>query len=118
MTYDQNNVFAKILRGEISCDKVYEDEHVLAFHDLHPKRPVHILVIPKGPYKDVRSFGDNAPDVELAAFMRALPKVAEAVGVKENGFRLVVNTDKHGNQEVPHLHFHILGGEALGPMTK
>lgn len=117
MNYDPNNVFAKILRGEIPCNKVYEDEHVLAFHDLHPKRKVHVLILPKGPYADIRQFGEQASDAEMAALFRSIPKIAAILGIKEDGFRLIANTDTHGGQEVPHLHFHILGGEVVGKMV-
>jgi histidine triad (HIT) family protein len=115
--YDPENIFAKILRGDIACEKIYEDEHVLAFHDKFPIRPVHVLIIPKKPYTDVRSFGEQASDAELAAILRAVPKVAEIMGVKKDGFRLIANTDEHGNQQVPHLHFHLIGGEPLGKMV-
>lgn len=116
-TYDPNNIFAKILRGDIPCDKVYEDDHVLAFKDKFPKRAVHVLIVPKKPYTDVRSFGEQGSDAELAAILRAVPKVAEIMGVKQDGFRLIANTDMHGGQEVPHLHFHLIGGEPVGPMV-
>lgn len=117
MTYDTNNIFAKILRGEIPCTKVYEDDHVLAFKDIHPKRKVHVLILPKGAYTDIRDFGTHASDAELAALLRAVPKVAAVMGVAEQGFRLIANTDTHGGQEVPHLHFHLLGGEPVGAMV-
>ncbi len=117
MTYDLNNIFAKILRGEIPCKKVYEDDHVLAFWDIHPKRKTHVLILPKGAYMDIRTFATQASDTEIASLVRAVPKVAEAVGVKEAGFRLIANTDTHGGQEVPHLHLHLLGGEPVGPLV-
>jgi histidine triad (HIT) family protein len=115
--YDPNNIFAKILRGDIPCDKVYEDDHVLAFKDKFPKRTVHVLIIPKESYTDIRSFSEQGTDAELAAILRAVPKVADLMGVKQNGFRLIANTDTHGGQEVPHLHFHLIGGEPVGPMV-
>ena len=118
MSYDPNNIFAKIIRGEIPCKKVYEDENVLAFHDLHPKKKVHVLIIPKGPYKDATALGEAANANEIAALMQAVPKIAELVGVKENGYRLVTNIGAHGHQEVPHLHFHMLGGEPVGRMVE
>jgi histidine triad (HIT) family protein len=117
MTYDPNNIFAKILRGEIPCTKVYEDDHVLAFKDIHPKRSVHVLILPKGAYADIRDFAAQGTDAELAGLLRAVPKVAQAMGVTEQGFRLIANTDLHGGQEVPHLHLHLLGGEPVGPLV-
>jgi histidine triad (HIT) family protein len=117
MAYDSNNIFAKIVRGEIPCKKVYEDDLVLAFHDLYPKKKVHVLIIPKGSYLDATSFGEGASEAEIAALMRAVPKVAEALGIKESGYRLITNIGAHGHQEVPHLHFHMLGGEPVGQMV-
>ncbi len=118
MAYDPQNVFAKILRGEIPCSKVYEDEHVLAFDDIAPQAPVHTLVIPKGPYASVSEMSSDAPAEELAALMKALGTVAEIKGVKKTGYRVIANTGKDGVQDVPHLHFHILGGRVLGSMLK
>jgi diadenosine tetraphosphate (Ap4A) HIT family hydrolase len=118
MAYDANNVFARILRGELPCKKVYEDDHVLAFHDIRPLAPVHVLVIPKGAYESTDDFHAKASDVEIAALMRALGKVARMMGVAESGYRVLANTGANGNQEVPHLHFHIFGGRNLGPMLK
>lgn len=118
MTYDSDNIFAKILRGEIPNDTVYEDEHVLAFKDIAPHMPVHILILPKGAYTDIDDFGKNASDAEIAALFRAVPKVAEKMGITEDGFRMVSNCKTHGGQEVPHLHLHILGGDKVGPMTR
>lgn len=117
MAYDQNNIFAKILRGEIPCKKVYEDDQVLAFDDIHPKRKVHTLIIPKSAYTDVSHLGEEAEDEEIVALMRAVPKVAAAKGVKETGYRVIINCGANGGQEVPHIHLHILGGETVGPMT-
>lgn len=114
--YDDQNIFAKILRGEIPCDKVYEDDHVLAFNDINPQAPVHILVVPKGPYRSIADFGAQAGPDELTAFYRALSKIAQEQGLPENGFRVIANTGLHGGQEVPHYHVHILGGKKLGPM--
>lgn len=114
--YDENNIFARILRGEIPCDKVHEDEHVLAFRDIHPQAPVHILVIPKGPYLSVADFGARASAPEIAAFWQAVARIAEAEGLSQTGFRTISNTGLNGGQEVPHFHVHILGGRALGPM--
>jgi diadenosine tetraphosphate (Ap4A) HIT family hydrolase len=114
--YDDQNIFAKILRGEIPCNKVYEDEHVLAFHDIAPLAPVHVLVIPKGAYVGWDDFSAQASDAELAALSRAIGEVARMVGADTQGYRLLANTGKRSGQEVPHLHVHIFGGQPLGPM--
>lgn len=116
LAYDPGNVFARILRGEIPCNKVYEDEHALAFNDLHPKAPVHVLVIPKGPYVSVADFGAKASAEEIAGFWRAVSKVAADQGLPDAGFRIIANAGLNGGQEVPHFHVHVLGGRALGPM--
>ena len=116
MAYDHNNVFAKILRGEIPCDKVYEDEHTLAFRDIAPKAPVHVLVIPKGDYVSWTDFSETASDAEIAALIRAVGKVARDLGVAEDGYRTLANTGANGHQEVPHLHIHLFGGRELGAM--
>lgn len=117
MAYDSNNVFAKILRGEIPCNKVHEDEHTLAFHDIAPQAPVHVLVIPKGGYTSMDDFTARAPDAEIAALFRAVTKVADMVGVKDDGWRMLSNIGANGGQEVPHLHVHIFGGRRLGRMV-
>ena len=114
--YDPNNIFAKILRGEIPNKTVYEDEHVLAFHDIAPQAPTHILVIPKGAYVSWDDFSARASDAEIAAFVRAVGKVARDAGHVEPGYRLLANTGGDGGQEVPHLHVHIFAGKPLGPM--
>jgi histidine triad (HIT) family protein len=114
--YDDNNIFAKILRGEIPCKKVFEDDHVLAFHDIAPKAPVHILVIPKGRYVAIDDFGANASAAEVKAFHAAIAKIAHETGVAQTGFRVIANTGLNGGQEVPHFHVHILGGRSLGVM--
>ena len=114
--YDDSNVFAKILRGELPCKTVYEDEWALAFHDLNPLAPVHILVIPKGAYVSWDDFSERASDEELAGFVRAVGKVARDQQLVVNGYRLLANIGKRGGQEVPHLHVHIFGGQPLGPM--
>ena len=116
MTYDPNNIFAKILRGDIPCKRVYEDEFALAFHDINPKAPTHTLVIPKGPYADHDHFVTNATAEEIAGFQRAVAKVAQMVGVNTTGYRLISNSGANAHQEVPHYHVHILGGRALGAM--
>ncbi len=115
-TYDENNIFAKILRGEIPNDTVYEDDYVLAFNDISPQAPVHVLVIPKGAYISIDDFGAKASGEEIKAFYSAISKIAEERGLKDDGFRVICNTGLHGGQEVPHFHAHILGGRALGPM--
>jgi diadenosine tetraphosphate (Ap4A) HIT family hydrolase len=114
--YDDQNIFARILRGEIPCNKVYEDEHVLAFHDIAPLAPVHVLVIPKGAYVSWDDFSRDASDAELAGLSRAIGEVARMVGADTQGYRLLANTGKRSGQEVPHLHVHIFGGQPLGPM--
>ena len=118
MAYDDDNIFAKILRGEIPNDTVYEDEHVLAFRDVNPQTPVHVLVIPKGRYVSMDDFSATASETEIAALVRAVGHVARALGVAEAGYRALVNTGAHGRQEVPHLHVHLFGGQPLGRMIK
>jgi histidine triad (HIT) family protein len=114
--YDDSNVFARILRGELPCKKVYEDDHALAFHDINPLAPVHILVIPKGAYVSWDDFSERASDAEMAGFVRAVGKVARDAGMVVQGYRLLANTGKRAGQEVGHLHVHIFGGQPLGPM--
>ncbi len=116
MTYDSNNIFARILRGEIPCAKVYEDDHVLAFDDIAPKAPVHTLVLPKGPYVSLSHMSQRASDAEIAAVFRAIHTVAGLKGVAVSGFRVISNDGPNSGQEVPHLHFHILGGDFVGPL--
>jgi len=116
MAYDPNNVFARILRGEIPCKKIFENEYALAFPDLHPQAPTHVLVIPKGAYTDHADFAVRAGDAEIAGFERAVGQVAEMQGVTGSGYRLIANCGNNAGQEVPHYHVHILGGRALGPM--
>lgn len=116
MTYDPQNIFAKILRGEIPCNKVYEDEWSLAFHDIAPAAPVHVLVIPKGPYVSLDDFTATASTDEIAGFYRAVGKVARDLGLAAPGYRTLNNTGSDGGQEVPHLHVHVFGGKRLGPM--
>ena len=112
--YDDNNVFAKILRGEIPANKVYEDDYALAFHDLHPMAPIHVLVIPKGRYVSFVDFSARADEAEIAGYIRAIGKTAKLVEAEDGGYRLISNHGDHAHQEVPHLHVHILGGRALG----
>ena len=114
--YDPENIFAKILRGEIPCDRVYEDDHTLAFNDIAPQAPNHVLVIPKGEYVSVADFSANATDQEIAALVRAVGHVARGLGLEDPGYRILANTGVDGGQEVPHLHIHIFGGRPLGPM--
>lgn len=116
LPYDDHNVFAKILRGEIPCKKVHEDDHVLAFHDINPQAPVHILVIPKGRYVSWDDFSAHAPEAEIAGFIRAVGQIARDNGLVEPGYRLLANTGINGHQEVPHFHVHLFGGRPLGPM--
>lgn len=116
LPYDPNNIFAKILRGEIPNKTVYEDEWALAFHDINPQAPVHVLVIPKGPYVSWDDFSVRASGDEIAGFIRAVGQVARDLGLVEPGYRLLANIGQHGHQEVPHLHVHIFGGRQLGLM--
>ena len=116
MAYDPNNIFARILRGEIPCKKVYEDEYALAFHDIHPQAPVHVLVIPKGAYVSMDDFAAKAGGAEIEGFFRAVGKVARDLGVAESGYRFLANQGRDGGQEVPHFHVHIFGGRPLGRM--
>lgn len=116
MNYDSSNVFAKILRGEIPCKKIHEDAYAVAFPDIHPQAPTHVLVIPKGPYRSLDDFTASASAEEIAGFWRAVGKVARDLGVTEGGYRLITNHGTNAHQEVPHFHVHILGGRPLGPM--
>ncbi|CAN5234168.1 histidine triad nucleotide-binding protein [soil metagenome] len=116
LPYDPNNIFAKILRGEIPCTKVYEDDYALAFNDINPQAPTHILVIPRGAYVSWDDFSARASDTEIAGFVRAVGTVARQAGHVEPGYRLLANVGKDAHQEVPHLHVHIFAGRPLGPM--
>ena len=118
MAYDDQNIFAKILRGEIPCNKVYEDDHVLAFHDINPQTQVHVLVIPKGPYVSWNDFAEKASDAEIGALTRATAKIAQQLGVEESGYRVLSNCGPDAHQEVPHLHLHLFAGQDLGRMIK
>ena len=119
-TYDDDNIFARILRGEIPNDTVAENEHALAFRDISPKTPVHVLVIPKGRYVSFDDFAANASEAEITGFMRLCAQVCAAEGVSladdKPGFRAITNAGPHGVQEVPHFHLHIMGGQPMGPM--
>ncbi len=114
--YDSSNIFARILRGEVPCRAVHDDPWALAFHDISPAAPVHILVIPRGPYRDAGDFAARASAEEIVGFWRAVGAVVQAQDLERSGFRLVANTGVHGGQEVPHFHVHLLGGRALGPL--
>ena len=114
--YDDNNIFARILRGEIPSRKVYEDDHALAFHDINPQAPQHVLVIPKGRYVSWDDFSATASDAEIAGFIRAVGQVAREAGMVEPGYRLLAHVGPDSHQEVPHLHVHIFAGRPLGPM--
>jgi len=116
LPYDDQNIFAKILRGEIPNKTVYEDEWALAFHDINPQAPVHVLVIPKGSFVSWDDFSANGSDAEIAGFIRAVGHVARDLGLVEPGYRLLANIGIDAHQEVPHLHVHLFGGKALGPM--
>ncbi len=116
MAYDDSNVFAKILSGELPCNKILENDHALAFHDINPMAPVHALVIPKGAYVSMDDFAAKASAAEIEGFFRTVGEVARLLGVDGSGYRLVANTGEHGLQEVPHFHMHIFGGAMLGRM--
>ena len=120
MTYDTSNIFAKILRGEIPCKKIYENEYVFAFHDINPQKKVHALVIPKGEYINLDDFSSKASDQEITGLIKGISIVAKKIGVSDEvnggGYRTLVNVGENGEQEVLHLHFHIFGGEKVGKM--
>jgi diadenosine tetraphosphate (Ap4A) HIT family hydrolase len=114
--YDETNVFARILRGELPCTKFYEDEYALAFHDINPQAPVHMLVIPKGKYVSIADFCELASAAEIAGFWRAAGAVARQLGLDAPGYRMLANMGHDGHQEVPHFHIHIFGGRKMGHM--
>lgn len=118
MSYDSTNIFARILRGEIPCNKIYEDEFALAFHDISPQAPVHVLVIPKGAYVSFDDFSSQAPAEVVAGFYRAAQKVAEQLGLQAGGYRILANTGADAHQEVMHYHLHIFAGCDLGSMVR
>ena len=121
MKYDDNNIFAKILRGEIPCKKIYEDDFVLSFHDINDQKKIHALVIPKGKYIDLDDFNAKASDKEIVGFIKGISIVAKKLGISGDvgkGYRTLANTSDHGGQEVPHLHFHLFGGEKVGRMVQ
>ncbi|HJN84621.1 MAG TPA: histidine triad nucleotide-binding protein [Candidatus Pelagibacter bacterium] len=121
MTYDENNIFAKILRGEISCKKIYEDECVLSFYDINPQKKIHALVIPKGEYVDLDDFNARASDKEIVGLLKGISVVAKKLGISADtgkGYRVLSNLSEDGGQEVSHLHFHLFGGERVGKMVQ
>lgn len=117
MAYDRNNIFAKILRGEVPANKFYEDEEVLAFYDIHPSAPVHVLVIPKGEYESFADFVNNAPPELVVSFFRKVHLMTEKLGIAAEGYRLISNYGDNGGQTIPHFHIHILGKKPLGPLV-
>ena len=120
MIYDDNNIFAKILRGEIPCDKIYEDDFVLSFYDINPQKKIYALVIPKGKYIDLDDFTSRASDDEMVGILKGINTVANKLGISVGngkGYRALTNINEHGGQEVPHLHFHLFGGEKVGKMV-
>ena len=121
MSYDDDNIFAKILRGEISCKKIYENDFVLAFYDIHPQKKIHALVIPKGKYIDLDDFSKNASSNEIVGMVKGINTVVEKLGISietGKGYRALTNIGENGGQEVPHLHFHLFGGEKVGKMVE
>ena len=114
--YDETNIFARILRGEIPCKKVHEDQWAMAFHDINPQAPTHVLIIPKRAYVSFADFSANASTDEIAGFIRAVGLIAKDLGLEAQGYRLLANMGEHSGQEVPHFHVHIFGGKPLGPM--
>ena len=120
MSYDDNNIFAKILRNEIPCNKIYEDEFVLSFHDINPQKKIHALVIPKGKYVDLDDFSQNASPKEMVGLLKGINTVAKKLNISVDtgkGYRALANISENGGQEVPHLHFHLFGGEKIGKMV-
>ena len=121
MSYDDNNIFAKILRGEIPCKKIYEDDYVLSFYDINPQKKIHALIIPKGRYVDLDDFSQNASSQEIVGLIKGINIVAKKLEISldnGNGYRALANIGEHGGQEVPHLHFHLFGGEKIGKMVQ
>ena len=121
MSYDDNNIFAKILRGEIPCKKIHEDDYILSFHDINPQKKIYALVIPKGKYIDLDDFSEKASSEEMAGLLKGINIVAKKLGMSVDtgkGYRALTNISEHGGQEVPHLHFHLFGGEKVGKMVE
>jgi diadenosine tetraphosphate (Ap4A) HIT family hydrolase len=117
MAYDESNIFAKIIDGDIPCNKIYEDEYNIAFNDINPVKPVHVLLLPKGKYTSMNEFSQNASDAEMVALNKAIFEIAKKTGIAESGYRVITNCGKNSGQEVPHLHLHILGGGDIGPLV-
>ena len=121
MPYDKNNIFAKILKGEIPCNKIFENDHVLSFHDINPQKKIHVMVIPKGKYIDLDDFIEKASPDEMVGLLKGINTVAKKLGISVDtgkGYRILANISEHGGQEVPHLHFHLFGGEKVGKMVE
>ena len=121
MTYDKNNIFAKILRGEIPCKKIYENDYILSFYDINPQKKIHVLVVPKGKYIDLDDFNAKASDKEIVGLLKGISIVAKKLGISLDtgkGYRALSNLSEHGGQEVLHLHFHLFGGERVGKMVQ
>ena len=121
MSYDDNNIFAKILREEIPCKKIYEDDHILSFYDINPQKKIHALVIPKGKYINLDDFSEKASTEEMVGLLKGINLVAKTLGISVDsgkGYRALSNISEHGGQEVPHLHFHLFGGEKVGKMVE
>ena len=121
MSYDDNNIFAKILRGEIPCNKIYEDDFILSFNDINPQKKIHVLVIPKGKYVDLDDFSQNASPEEMAGLLKGINAVAKKLRISVDtgkGYRALTNISENGGKEVPHLHFHLFGGEKVGKMVE
>ena len=121
MSYDRNNIFAKILRKEIPCKKIFENEHILSFHDINPQKKIHALIIPKGEYIDLDDFNNRASDQEIVALSKAITEVSKILSISTDtgkGYRALTNLSEDGGQEVPHLHFHLFGGEKVGKMVE
>ena len=121
MSYDKNNIFAKILRGDIPCKKIFENDYVLSFYDINPQKKIHALVIPKGKYVDLDDFSLNASPEEMVGLLKGINTVAKKLGISTEvgkGYRALANVSDHGGQEVPHLHFHLFGGEKVGKMVE
>jgi histidine triad (HIT) family protein len=121
MSYDKNNIFAKILRKEIPCKKIFENNYILSFYDINPQKKIHALVIPKGDYINLDDFNNRASDKEIVALSKAITEVSKILGISTDtgkGYRALTNLDDHGGQEVPHLHFHLFGGEKIGKMVE
>ena len=121
MSYDDDNIFAKILRGEIPCNKIYEDDYILSFHDINPQKKIHALVIPKGKYINLDDFNAKASPEEMVGLLKGINIVSKKLGISTEvgkGYRALTNISDHGGQEVPHLHFHLFGGEKVGKMVE